>query len=53
VGNLCLSGGALDIFLEAMRPPALVHLYGDTPVARALIEALELGAGQRTRLHTP
>lgn len=36
VGNPCLSGGALDIFLEVMRPPALVHLYGDTPVARAL-----------------
>jgi xanthine dehydrogenase accessory factor len=31
-----LSGGALDIFLEVMRPPALVHVYGDTPVARAL-----------------
>jgi xanthine dehydrogenase accessory factor len=36
VGNPCLSGGALDIFLEVMRPAALVHLYGDTPVARAL-----------------
>jgi xanthine dehydrogenase accessory factor len=36
IGNPCLSGGALDIFLEVMRPPALVHLYGDTPVARAL-----------------
>lgn len=36
VGNPCLSGGSLDIFLEVMRPPALVHLYGDTPVARAL-----------------
>jgi xanthine dehydrogenase accessory factor len=31
-----LSGGALDIFLEVMRPSALVHVYGDTPVARAL-----------------
>ena len=36
VGNPCLSGGALDIFLEVMRPSALVHVYGDTPVARAL-----------------
>jgi xanthine dehydrogenase accessory factor len=36
VGNPCLSGGALDIFLEVMRPPALIHVYGDTPVARAL-----------------
>jgi xanthine dehydrogenase accessory factor len=38
VGNPCLSGGALDIFLEVMRPPALVHVYGDTPVARALAD---------------
>jgi xanthine dehydrogenase accessory factor len=38
VGNACLSGGALDIFLEVMRPPALVHVYGDTPVARALAD---------------
>src|SRR5215469_6327536 len=36
VGNPCLSGGALDIFLEVMQPSALVHVYGDTPVARAL-----------------
>jgi xanthine dehydrogenase accessory factor len=36
VGNPCLSGGTLDIFLEVMRPPMLVHVYGDTPVARAL-----------------
>lgn len=38
VGNPCLSGGALDIFLEVMRPPALVHVYGDTPVAWALAD---------------
>ncbi|HWC84333.1 MAG TPA: XdhC family protein [Pseudonocardiaceae bacterium] len=38
VGNPCLSGGALDIFLEAMLPPVLVHVYGDTPVGRALVE---------------
>jgi xanthine dehydrogenase accessory factor len=38
VGNPCLSGGALDVFLEVMRPPALVHVYGDTPVARALAD---------------
>lgn len=36
VRNPCLSGGSLDIFLEVMRPPALVHVYGGTPVARAL-----------------
>jgi xanthine dehydrogenase accessory factor len=28
----------LDIFLEVMRPPALIHVYGDTPVAWALAD---------------
>lgn len=36
VANTCLSGGALEIFLEAMIPPKLIHVYGDGPVARAL-----------------
>jgi len=36
VANPCLSGGTLEIFLEAMLPPALVHVFGDSPVARAL-----------------
>jgi xanthine dehydrogenase accessory factor len=38
VGNPCLSGGSLDVFLEVMRPPALIHVYGDTPVACALAD---------------
>lgn len=38
VGNPCLSGGSLDVFLEVMRPPALIHVYGDTPVALALAD---------------
>ena len=38
VGNPCLSGGTLEIFLEAMLPPTLVHVHGDAPVARALVE---------------
>ncbi|HEX9334728.1 MAG TPA: XdhC family protein [Pseudonocardiaceae bacterium] len=38
VANPCLSGGTLDIFLEAMLPPALVHVYGDAPIARALVD---------------
>lgn len=38
VGNPCLSEGSLDIFLEAMLPPLLVHVYGDAPVARALVD---------------
>jgi xanthine dehydrogenase accessory factor len=48
VGNPCLSGGALDIFLEVMRPPALVYVYGDTPVARALA-AVGAAAGAEVR----
>lgn len=38
VGNPCLSGGSLDIFLEAMLPPLLVHVHGSAPVARALVD---------------
>ncbi|HJQ47874.1 MAG TPA: XdhC family protein [Amycolatopsis sp.] len=37
VGNPCLSGGTLEIFLEAQLPPALVVVFGDAPVARALV----------------
>lgn len=37
VANPCLSGGALDVFLEPMLPPPLVHVLGDAPVARALV----------------
>jgi xanthine dehydrogenase accessory factor len=36
VANPCLSGGSLDIFLEAVIPPPLVRVFGDAPVARAL-----------------
>ncbi|HET9139018.1 XdhC family protein [Actinophytocola sp.] len=38
VHNHCLSGGSLDIFLEAMLPALLVQVYGQAPVARALVE---------------
>lgn len=37
VGNPCLSGGTLEIFLEAMVPPTLVAVFGEAPVARALV----------------
>ena len=36
VGNPCLSGGTLDIFMEAVIPPPLVYVFGDAPVARAM-----------------
>jgi xanthine dehydrogenase accessory factor len=42
VHNPCISGGALEIFLEPRLPPLRVHVLGDTPIARALAE---LGRG--------
>jgi xanthine dehydrogenase accessory factor len=38
VDNPCLSGGTLEILLEAVMPAALVYVFGDTPIARALAE---------------
>ena len=38
VVNPCLSGGALEIFLEPMLPAPLVDVVGDTPVADALVD---------------
>jgi xanthine dehydrogenase accessory factor len=38
VVNPCLSGGAMEIFLEPMLPPPLVEVVGRTPVAEALVE---------------
>jgi xanthine dehydrogenase accessory factor len=36
VGNPCLSGGELEIFLEPQRPAPLVFVLGETPIGRAL-----------------
>jgi xanthine dehydrogenase accessory factor len=36
VHNPCISGGALEIFLEPRLPAPRVHVIGDTPVAQAL-----------------
>jgi xanthine dehydrogenase accessory factor len=36
VANPCLSGGTLEIFLEARIPAVLVHVLGDGPIALAL-----------------
>jgi xanthine dehydrogenase accessory factor len=38
VSNPCLSGGALEIFLEPRRPAPRVLVVGDTPTARALAQ---------------
>jgi xanthine dehydrogenase accessory factor len=41
VANPCLSGGALELFLEPRLPPPCVAVYGESPVARALVELAE------------
>jgi xanthine dehydrogenase accessory factor len=42
VHNPCISGGALEIFLEPHVPAPRVHVIGDTPIALALVD---LGRG--------
>ncbi len=36
VHNACLSGGTLEIFMESVLPEPVVHIDGDSPVARAM-----------------
>lgn len=38
VGNPCLSGGAIEVFLEPHRPAPRLLVVGDTPTARAVAE---------------
>ncbi|HEU5265809.1 MAG TPA: XdhC family protein [Jatrophihabitans sp.] len=42
VVNSCLSGGALEIFLEPRLPPPIVTVVGDTPVADALVTMIDV-----------
>ena len=49
VANPCLSGGALELFLEPRLPPERVAVAGESPVARALVE-LSPPLGFRARL---
>jgi xanthine dehydrogenase accessory factor len=44
VHNPCISGGALEIFLEPRLPKPRMRVVGDTPIARALAE-LARGVG--------
>jgi xanthine dehydrogenase accessory factor len=37
VHNPCLSGGTVEIFLEPLVPPPLVHVVGTSPTATALL----------------
>ena len=47
--NTCLSGGTIEVFLEAVMPPPLLQVFGDTPIARALV-AVGSAAGYDARL---
>jgi xanthine dehydrogenase accessory factor len=48
VANPCLSGGALELFLEPHLPAERVAVAGESPVARALVElAAPLGFSAR------
>ena len=49
VVNTCLSGGALEIFLEPMLPAPLVEIVGTTPVADALVAISDLLGYASTR----
>ncbi len=42
VVNPCLSGGAMEIFLEPTLPAPVLSLYGDTPIADAVVEFARL-----------
>ena len=41
VANPCLSGGAVEIFLEPRRPAPRILVVGDAPVAKALLTIAE------------
>jgi xanthine dehydrogenase accessory factor len=49
VANPCLSGGALELFLEPRLPGERVAVAGESPIARALVE-LAAPLGFRARL---
>ena len=49
VSNPCLSGGALELFLEPRLPTPQVAVAGESPVARALARQCE-SVGMRARL---
>ena len=42
VVNECLSGGALEIFLQPMLPAPLIEVVGSTPVADAIVRIAEV-----------
>jgi xanthine dehydrogenase accessory factor len=53
VHNSCLSGGTLEIFLEPSVPLPSVYVYGQAPIATALLRADRLFGQQVRRLSGP
>ncbi|MEU7868385.1 XdhC family protein [Dactylosporangium sp. NPDC049140] len=53
VANPCLSGGTLEIFLEAMIPAPLVFVFGEAPVARALVDVAGAVGWEGRRVDEP
>lgn len=49
VVNPCLSGGALEMFLEPMLPPPILWVLGDTPIADALVTVASVLGWATTR----
>ncbi|MEU6374933.1 XdhC family protein [Streptomyces sp. NPDC046909] len=49
VVNPCLSGGALEIFLEPVLPPPLVVVAGNTPIAKAFLALADVLGYATTR----
>ena len=41
VVNPCLSGGALEVFLEPMVPPPVLYVVGETPISDAVVALAE------------
>ncbi|MCH5641198.1 MULTISPECIES: XdhC family protein [unclassified Gordonia (in: high G+C Gram-positive bacteria)] len=40
--NPCMSGGALEVFVEPVLPAPILHVAGDTPIATAVAEQARL-----------
>src|SRR3954471_10937566 len=53
VANPCLSGGTLEIFLEATIPAPLVFVFGEGPVARALTDVARAVGWEGSRTADP
>ncbi|GAB92896.1 XdhC family protein [Gordonia rhizosphera] len=40
--NPCLSGGALEVFIEPVRSAQVIHVVGETPIAQAVVDQAQL-----------